>query len=64
MISRKILGMVVSILIFLGVVLLSSILMNFFDNGSSNLSIKILSWLLGSMIAFAVYNWIVEENEA
>jgi hypothetical protein len=63
-ISRKILGMVAAILIFLGVVLLFGILINFFGYNSSNLIIRVLSWLLGSMIAFAVYNWIIGEGEA
>lgn len=62
--KRKILGMVAAILIFLGVVMLFGILINYFGYNSSNLFIRLLSWLLGSMIAFAVYNWIIGEDEA
>jgi small neutral amino acid transporter SnatA (MarC family) len=64
MISRKILGMIAAILIFLGVVLLSGFLINFFGYDSSNITIRVLSWLLGSMIAFTAYNWIIGEDEA
>ena len=64
MISRKILGMIATILIFLGVVLLSAFLINFIGYNSSNITIRVLSWLLGSMIAFTAYNWIIGEDEA
>ena len=64
MISRKILGMIAAILIFFGVVLLSGLLINFFGYNSSNISIRFLSWLFGSIIAFRVYNWIIGEDEA
>jgi hypothetical protein len=64
MILRKLLGMFAAILIFLGLVLISSFLINLFGYNSSNLPIRVLTWLFSSIIAFKIYNWIIGEDES
>jgi|GEM_PF-2567260 hypothetical protein len=63
MILRKLFGMFTAILIFLGLVILSSFIIDHLGYDSSNLFIKVLTWFFSSIIAFEVYNWIVGEDE-
>ena len=55
--------MFTAILIFLGLVILSSFIIDHLGYDSSNLFIKVLTWFFSSIIAFEVYNWIVGEDE-
>jgi xanthine/uracil permease len=61
--SRKIIGFVAAIVIFLGVVTLFGALISFMGYQSPTYPLRIVSWLLGSLIAFTVYEWITDEEE-
>jgi hypothetical protein len=61
--SKKIIGFVAAIVIFLGVVTLFGALISFISYQSPNYPLRIVSWLLGSLVAFTAYEWITGEEE-